>query len=1050
MIVILHGQEPTAQEAVGFLRDWCTAGLLDAFAILDMSTARVLTCQNRRWVNSTLAEALGDNSEQSELVGICVPAEAEAATFAEMLDNARRGIADILPATLMVAPPLTLLVALRSLRESIDARFLPGGVDVGVIAAEQRAHPGGSNELPEAMDISRPAVNGDSVEILAPHASIAVHTAHAVAAAASLWTGSGGGRSAIVALRSDYPLSGSFRLLQAWTRVVDIGPLADHVAQRVLTSVGRWPNPAPKTHEAGPLGPDISNYLLDAYFRQHGAILGLTELALPTYQRTQLSIVQALVEFVADLRDSLRSIPVRMAERVSRAAYDWAAAATERITGSKVRPYDDPRRHIDDPVAPLRVPRQPADDAVGSTWYDFCLIPLALADGTELPAYVAPAVLTTATGRRLVITDVFELAPAPLRLAGNSAAPIHDSADTEANTQSWTERVGDRISAAIKQSEFEAVQAGEAAASIPDVETVSQKVATDWRATTLRFLRHQLLASVLLAGAAIAVVVFLPPTATIAALVATPVVWASLLIRAVLRLARRRRRLEDDARQAVLHAAYQRGLANVRRGDADRLHARYEEYQDWHECVQWWLHSPWLPQPRPTERPVFREVELPPACVRGTGAVKNATLERMAVKAAATVFSPGWLTRLQRELLDSAAREYLATWEPATDPSLLPNPFQDTRRGHVSLRHYALQHSVGVRQRQSRGKVLLDQVLESASGWRLGDIVDRVLPADAEDGDDVLEPVVGWSEAPSSLAPLAARLRHNVVRIERTEGDTVITGSGIAVRAGSLVVTNAHVVGREGPASVTVVLSDSQSVPGTVLALSSVTDLALVTVDVDPASLPAVALGVPAQQGDVTVTLGYPFDDGGDSTFSWGLVGAALRNVEAGSGEPYATHQLLLCSYPAGPGASGSGVFDLDGRLVGIHTAGALADDPRASYISLAVPVQQVRSLLDQSDGDSITPPAGDADQFSEVPACSLAEFVGQIAVEAHSPGFLWTPVAGDNASNRTADVVVGAEALDLTQEVLPMKLASRSIVARSVCVLSPRLVLPSGDAQAK
>ena len=159
------------------------------------------------------------------------------------------------------------------------------------------------------------------------------------------------------------------------------------------------------------------------------------------------------------------------------------------------------------------------------------------------------------------------------------------------------------------------------------------------------------------------------------------------------------------------------------------------------------------------------------------------------------------------------------------------------------------------------------------------------------------------------VADMYAGVAPSVVKILVSDG----TGSGVRVASG--IVTNAHVVGDE--TSVTVVLADGQQVRGQVVKVDQVADLALVTtegwipeLEIERASLQRV--------GDAAYVVGFPLPDksalAGAASLSRGII-SGFRNGSPGVA-------WIQTDAAVNPGNSGGGLFNAQGKLIGIPSWG--------------------------------------------------------------------------------------------------------------------------------
>jgi len=165
-------------------------------------------------------------------------------------------------------------------------------------------------------------------------------------------------------------------------------------------------------------------------------------------------------------------------------------------------------------------------------------------------------------------------------------------------------------------------------------------------------------------------------------------------------------------------------------------------------------------------------------------------------------------------------------------------------------------------------------------------------------------------------------------------------GAGVVVAVSSipprtLVLTACHVV--DDAARITCTFAPGGiEYPARLLATSPRDDLAILDVPHAPAGVQAaeLVLAVPAQ-GDEVMTIGTP--RGLDFFCRWGHV--AMQGVRRVTSGPQC---YLVLDMPGEFGMSGAGVFGLDGRLVGLVSAGS----PDCGVV-LAVPGTVVRRFLD-------------------------------------------------------------------------------------------------------
>ena len=138
---------------------------------------------------------------------------------------------------------------------------------------------------------------------------------------------------------------------------------------------------------------------------------------------------------------------------------------------------------------------------------------------------------------------------------------------------------------------------------------------------------------------------------------------------------------------------------------------------------------------------------------------------------------------------------------------------------------------------------------------------------------------------------------------------TGASGSGVVTTADGLVLTAAHVV--QGAAELMVVFPDGKQVSGKVLGANYSKDIAMVRItDKGPWPFAERGTSKPLEAGDWVIGLGHSagFDPGRTPPVRFGRV------ISKGPGNFLTTDCTLI------GGDSGGPLFDLDGKIVGIHS----------------------------------------------------------------------------------------------------------------------------------
>jgi S1-C subfamily serine protease len=174
-------------------------------------------------------------------------------------------------------------------------------------------------------------------------------------------------------------------------------------------------------------------------------------------------------------------------------------------------------------------------------------------------------------------------------------------------------------------------------------------------------------------------------------------------------------------------------------------------------------------------------------------------------------------------------------------------------------------------------------------------------------------------------------------------------GSGVVIDESGLAITNWHVthptLGDDGlqrsDRALEVTLPSGRRYTAKVLATSRDDDLALIQLELpEGETVKAVPLGAskPLSRGDVVVAIGNPY--GKANTVTVGIVAAKDQDVQI-AGRLHAYTNMLQTDAAINPGNSGGALLDIQGRLIGINSAGR-------SGAGMAIPVERVREVFGQ------------------------------------------------------------------------------------------------------
>ncbi len=169
----------------------------------------------------------------------------------------------------------------------------------------------------------------------------------------------------------------------------------------------------------------------------------------------------------------------------------------------------------------------------------------------------------------------------------------------------------------------------------------------------------------------------------------------------------------------------------------------------------------------------------------------------------------------------------------------------------------------------------------------------------------------------------------------RTDGGA---GSGMIIQADGLVLTNAHVV--SGATRLTVTLDDGTTRTADLLGAVPSKDIALLQIR-DARDLSTVVLGESASSrvGDDVVAVGNALELGETPTVTAGIVSALGRSIRANNGEEL--KNLIQTDAAINPGNSGGPLVNAQGRVIGVNTAIAVAEN-----IGFSIPIDDIKPII--------------------------------------------------------------------------------------------------------
>jgi S1-C subfamily serine protease len=229
-------------------------------------------------------------------------------------------------------------------------------------------------------------------------------------------------------------------------------------------------------------------------------------------------------------------------------------------------------------------------------------------------------------------------------------------------------------------------------------------------------------------------------------------------------------------------------------------------------------------------------------------------------------------------------------------------------------------------------------------------------------------------------------------------------GSGFVYQADGLVLTNAHVV--ERTSKVTVGLQDGRRIPGTVVGMDKLTDLAVVRLD-GKGPWPTAPLGNSdtLEVGEWAIAVGNPF--GLDNTVTMGIISNLNRNA-AKLGITDKRLDLIQTDAAINPGNSGGPLLNAEGEVIGINT---LVRTGPGAGLGFAIPINRAREIARQlaASGRVRHPMIGiGMDVVRPGDGTGLSRGVRVASVVAGGPA--------QRAGLRQGDVVVSANGVQMLQ----------------------------------
>ncbi len=166
-------------------------------------------------------------------------------------------------------------------------------------------------------------------------------------------------------------------------------------------------------------------------------------------------------------------------------------------------------------------------------------------------------------------------------------------------------------------------------------------------------------------------------------------------------------------------------------------------------------------------------------------------------------------------------------------------------------------------------------------------------------------------------------------------------GSGVIVSADGFILTNSHVIGTAPRTDIKVTLPDNRELPGRLVGIDTVSDLAVVKVEAQNLATLPWGDSAKLRVAQWVLAVGNPFAF--SQTVTLGIVSAVNRhNPQLAS---YA--DMIQTDAAINPGNSGGALINSKGELVGINTM-IYSETGGYQGIGFAIPANLAREVMDQ------------------------------------------------------------------------------------------------------
>ncbi|MFZ4483094.1 MAG: trypsin-like peptidase domain-containing protein [Chthoniobacterales bacterium] len=168
--------------------------------------------------------------------------------------------------------------------------------------------------------------------------------------------------------------------------------------------------------------------------------------------------------------------------------------------------------------------------------------------------------------------------------------------------------------------------------------------------------------------------------------------------------------------------------------------------------------------------------------------------------------------------------------------------------------------------------------------------------------------------------------------------ETSPVGSGAIVSAEGHIVTNLHVV--EGAREISVTLSDGRRLPGRILGVDPLSDIAILKIDAEGLQPLAFGDSEKVRVGQMVFAVGAPY--GLQESVTMGIISARDRLISSET-----VNEFFQTDAPINPGNSGGPLVNVRGEIVGLNNR-IKTESGGSQGVAFAIPSNTVRRVLDK------------------------------------------------------------------------------------------------------